>query len=149
MTEEDYLSTTGNIKHSGKAGSSAQRWADKMTKCYPQLAVADPIFGELQNCMDLAVIGALMVREDLLEKAGLSLPTMTDSADLKTDQFNAPKQVESQASLLNVKGRWVATASGGVAINSWGIVQKQLRDSDKVASVRTKAVPAENNWWWN
>ncbi|MBU4398371.1 MAG: DUF1598 domain-containing protein [Planctomycetes bacterium] len=149
MTEEDYLTTTGNIQHSGKASRTAQRWADIMTKKYPESAVADPIFGELHNCMDMAVIGALIVRENLLEKAGLSLPTMMDSAELKTDEFNAPKQVESQGSVLRVKGRWVTTASGGVAINSWGIVEKLLRGSDKVATVRTESVPAENVWWWN
>lgn len=149
MTEEDFVSTGGKIKHSGKANRTAQRWADIMTEKYPELAVADPIFGDLHNCMDLAVIGALMVRENLMEKAGLSLPTIMNSADLKTDDFNTPKQVASQGSVMNVKGRWVATASGGVAINSWGIVKKLLRDSDEVASVRAKAVPTENAWWWN
>ena len=149
MTEEDFLTTGGKIKHSGKTNRIAQRWADIMTEKYPELAVADPVFGELHNCMDLAVVGALMVRENLMEKAGLSLPTIMDSAALKTFLYNAPKQVESQASVMNVKGRWVATASGGVAINSWGIVKKLLRDSDKVASVRSKAIPAENTWWWN
>lgn len=149
MTEEDFLTTTGNIKHSGKASRSAQRWADIMTKKYPQLAVADPIFGELHNCMDLAVIGALVVREGLMEKAGLSLPTMMNSTKLKTMAFNAPKQVESQGSVLRVKGRWITTASGGVAINSWGLVKKLLRNSDKVAAVRSESVPAENVWWWN
>ena len=149
MTEEDYLTTTGNIKHSGKASGAAQRWADIMTKKYPELAVADPIFGELHNCMDLAVIGALVVREGLLEKAGLSLPTIMDSPKLWPDVYNTPKQVESQGSVLRVKGRWIATASGGVSINSWGIVKKRLRGSDKVASVRTESVPAENVWWWN
>ena len=149
MTEEDYLTVTGNIKHSGKASGAAQRWADIMTKKYPELAVADPIFGELHNCMDLAVIGALVVREGLLEKAGLSMPTIMESPELRPDVYNTPKQVESLPSVMRVRGKWIVTASGGVSINSWGIVEKLLRGSDKVATVRTESVPAENVWWWN
>ncbi|MBN1395023.1 MAG: DUF1598 domain-containing protein [Pirellulales bacterium] len=148
-TEEDYLATTGNVKHSGKAGGPAQRWANLMTQKYAELAVADPIFGELHNCMDLAVIGALVVREGLLEKAGLDLPAIMDEDRLATQDFNAPKQVESLPSVLRVGGKWIAAASGGVAINSWGLVEKSLRDGENAATIREKAAPAEKSWWWN
>jgi len=30
-----------------------------MTQHYPELALAEPVFGELRNCMELAVVGAL------------------------------------------------------------------------------------------
>ena len=149
MTEEDFLTASGQFKHSGRPNRTAQRWADIMTKKYPELAVVDPIFGELHNCMDMAVVGALIVRENVLEKAGLSLPTIMDSNALATDSYNAPKMVESQASVMNVRGKWLTAASGGVAINSWGIVGKLLRDSDAMDAVRAKATPAANDWWWN
>ena len=50
-----------------------------MTKKYADLAVADPIFGQLQNCMELAIVGALVVKERLPEKAGHSMPTLMES----------------------------------------------------------------------
>ena len=62
MTEEDFITASGSIQHSGKASPAAQKWADIMTEKYPELAVADPIFGQLQNCMELAVVGALIVK---------------------------------------------------------------------------------------
>ena len=43
-----------------------------MTKRYDALAQADPIFGELRNCMDLAIVSALI--------AGYQLPTRPASA---------------------------------------------------------------------
>ena len=149
MTEEDFVAASGSVQHSGKANPMAQRWADMMTEKYPQLAVADPIFGQLQNCMDLAVIGALVVKDRLLEKAGNSLPTLMDSPELKPDLFITPKQVDSMASVLKKRGGWIISVSGGVAINSWVIADK-ARPSDTVAPVRAKAAPAETaNWWWN
>jgi hypothetical protein len=149
MTEEDFVAASGNVEHSGKAGPAAQRWADMMTEKYAQLAVVDPIFGQLQNCMELAVVGALVVKERLTEKAGYSMPTLLESPDAKPEVLNAPKQVESKASVLKKGHNWVISASGGVAINSWGVADK-VQPSDAVAPIRVKATPAENAaWCWN
>jgi len=49
------------------------------------LAVAEPIFGQLRNCMDLALLAALITKEKLAEKAGNSLPLLMDSARVATD----------------------------------------------------------------
>jgi hypothetical protein len=149
MTEEDFVAASGAVEHGGKPSPTAQKWADIMTEKYPELAVADPIFGQLQNCMELAVVGALVVKERLTDKAGHSMPTLLESPAVKAEVFNAPKQVESKASVLK-KGRgWVISASGGVAINSWALADK-VQPNEAVAPVRAKAAAAENTaWWWN
>ena len=92
MTEEDYVNSTGNIQHSGKASPAAKKWADTMTEKYPELAVADPIFGQLQNCMELAVVGASIVKEDLPRRADYSMTTLLDTSTVKTDAFNVPNR---------------------------------------------------------
>jgi hypothetical protein len=143
MTEEDFITASGSIQHTGKASPAAQRWAGIMTEKYPELAVNDPIFGELQNCMELAIVGAIVVKNRLPEKAGYDLPTLLNSRAVKSDVFNAPKEVPSVAS---VRGRLVAV-SGGVAINSWAYADK-AKTSDKVAAVRTKAAFDKDAGWW-
>jgi len=106
--------------------------------------VADPIFGELQNCMELAIVGAVIVKDRLTDKAGYSMPTLLESPAVKTEVFHAPKQVESKASALNR-----VVMSGGVAINSWAEADK-AKPSDTVAPVRAKAAPTQTaKWWWN
>ena len=149
MTEEDHVAAGGNIEHSGRASPTAQRWADIMTAKYPELAVADPIFGQLQNCMDSAIVAALIVKERLTEKAGYSMPTLLESSAVQPVVFDAPKHVPSQASTLKKGRNWVISVSGGVAIYSWSLADA-AKQSDTVAPVRAKAAPAENaNWWWN
>ena len=149
MTEEDFIRQSGNIEHSGKASAAAQKWTELMTEKYPQLAVAEPIFGELQNCMELAVVGALVAKERLAEKAGNSFPTLLESSELKFDVFNSPKQVDSKASVMKKGRNWIISASGGVAINSWMIADKAKVDAS-VEPVRAKAAAKESaNWWWN
>ena len=147
MTEEDYVAASGTVQHSGKPNPTAQKWANIMTEKYPELAVADPVFGQLQNCMELAVVGALVVKANLPEKAGYDMPTLMNSPAVKADVFNAPKLVASIASVLSKgKGR-VMSVSGGVSINSWAIADK-VKPSDKVAPVRQKAAFAETAGWW-
>ena len=150
LSDEDFVNAQGDRQHTGKPNQLAKRWADTMTKEYPALAVAEPIFGELQNCMELAVVAALVVKERLPDRAGNSLPVLFSSTDVKTEAFNAPKQVASQASLLRKAGKGAAiSVSGGVSINAWNIADK-AQSSDAVAAIRAKA--ASNNhasWWWN
>jgi hypothetical protein len=143
MTEEDFLTASGNVEHTGTANPIAQKWANTMTEKYAELAVADPVFGELQNCMELAVVGAIIVKNNLPEKAGYDMPVLLSSSEVKVDVYNAPKQTPTIAS---VKGRLVAV-SGGVAVNSWAWADK-VKTANKVASVRTKATFQKDAGWW-
>ena len=149
MTEEDFLTAAGTRRHTGRPSLVAQRWAENMTGKYDQLAVADPIFGQLRNCMELAVVAALIVKEDLTAKAGYSMPGFLDPGRMDVVEFPAPKQVDSKASVLKKGRKWLISASGGVQINSWAAADN-VRQSDALSDVRTKAV-ADNteNWWWN
>jgi hypothetical protein len=137
------------MRHSGKSEPAAQRWADLMTQKYPELAVADPVFGQLQNCMELAIVGALIVKERLTDKAGNSMTTLMESPTVKTEVYNSPKQVDSKASVFSRGRSWVISASGGVAINSWLIVDK-IKADEAVGALRGKAASGEGAaWYWN
>ncbi len=149
LTEEDFLTAIGDRRHTGKADPLAQKWADNMTEKFSQLAVADPIFGQMRNCMELAVVGALIVKERLTEKAGYSMPLLLDPAEVKTEEFHAPKQIRTQASVMKKGHNWVISASGGVLVNSWAIAEV-VQQSDAPAAVRAKASGGGNGkWWWN
>jgi len=150
MSEADYVGAAGNREQTVKADPLAQRWADLFTKKYDELAVADPVFGQLRNCMQMAIVSALIVREDLTTKAGYSLPTLLDPTEVEIEKMPAPTQVDSIASALKVRrGQWVVSASGGVAIDSYAAI-KNVKENSSLATVRTKATGNEPaNWWWN
>jgi len=148
MTEEDFLTATGSREHTGKASRTAQRWADNMTAEYGRLAVADPIFGQLRNCMELAIVSALVAKENLTHKAGYSLPILTDPSGVQVAKFFPPKQVDSKATVFKKRRNWVISASGGVLVNSWAVADKTEK-SDSLGPVRAKAAGGQGNWWWN
>jgi hypothetical protein len=149
MTESDFVAATGQKQVGAKASPMAQRWADNMTEHYDELAVAEPIFGELRNCMELAIVAALITKERLTERAGYSMPLLTDPTDLAVIEYPAPGQVDSKVSMVQKRGGWVISASGGVMLNSWQVADRTTQDSAP-AEVRTKSASTENtNWWWN
>lgn len=150
MTEEDFLTAAGSKQHTGQASPLARRWAELMTEAYPQLAVAEPIFGQLQNCMELAIVSALIFKERLPEKADWHMPVLLDGAQLPADEFPAPKTVASRATLMRKSGgNWVITASGGVLINSWQVADQVKQDAAPQAARAAAATRPQDNWWWN
>jgi hypothetical protein len=149
LTEDEFVNAAGERHVADKTNPLAKKWAENMSNQFPALALAEPVFGELRNCMELAVVGALIVKERLPDKAGYSLPVLMTSQDLKPDELNAPKQVPSIPSMVQRSRGAIISISGGVAINSWGIADN-TRQTDSVASIRAKAAPSNDSiWWWN
>jgi len=149
LTEEDALNADGSKQGTGKASPDAQRWANLMTARYEDLAIADPIFGELRNVMDLAVVGALIVKENLAARASVSLPVLLNATALPTFEYVAPKAVDSQATVLRKGSNWIVSVSGGVEINSWAVADR-VEQSAALRPVHDQSVTVKpTSWWWN
>jgi hypothetical protein len=148
MAENDFLDAQG-VKHAtGRADVMSQRWAQMMTDRYDDLAKADPVFGELRNCMDLAIVSALIAGHQLDRKAGASLPHLLGPGGIETVEFAAPKQVASKASLMH-RGRGWTIACGGVQINPWKYVSES-EPSQSLAARRSEVAFGDSaNWWSN
>lgn len=150
MTEDAFFTEQGVRQTTGTTSPVAQRWADTMTEKYDELAVAEPIFAELQNVMDLAVVAALIAREDLTTKAGYSMPLLLNPSELEAARYPAPRQVDSIASFVKKGRNYVISVSGGVDINPWAITER-CEKQESLGSVRTaQESPADSSrWWWN
>ncbi len=149
IAEEDFFNADGKREKTVKASPLAQKWAQTMTDKYEELAGKDTIFGELRNCMDLAVVAALITKHHLLDKAGLDTHLLFDGKQLITEEFNAPKHVNSKASYLKKGKNWIISTSGGVQIQPMDIVAN-VKESAEVAETRGKlAMDKGNRWWWD
>ncbi len=147
-TEEDFVTQAGARERTGKANPVAKKWADNMTRRYDELAVKEPIFGQLRNCIDLAVVAALISKEGLLAKADCQLPLLYAPAELPSEEFPAPRQVSTQVSLLQKGANWLISASGGVKLNAWSLLE-ECKSTTELAPRQAEAKPAGETWWWN
>ncbi len=149
MSEDDFLAADGSRKHSGKSSKEAQRWAELMTKHYDALSIKEPIFGELRNCMDLAVVAALIAKENLAGRVGLDLGALIDPEAYPTEDFYTPKVVDTKVSFIETADSYILSASGGVELTSWQAAAQQEK-SDDVAVMRIKLADSRGErWWWN
>jgi hypothetical protein len=151
MSEDELVAADGTIQGTGQADPIAKDWADLLTKRFADLAVKDPVFGQLRNIMDLCVVAALIKHESLFELAGAKdFPRLTRSdSGLVVGQLPTPKTVEPQCSFLKIGRSYVITASGGVQIDSWDVARKNAL-APQVGSVHVQgAPPLGRTRWWN
>ncbi len=149
MTEEDFVTATGARQASGQASLAARKWADSMTAHYDELAVRLPVFGQLQALVDLAVVAALIHKEDLAAKAGCDLSLLTSATELPTRDVHAPRQVASVASFIKRGRNYIISASGGVRIPSWSMVEGAQESAQPEAARQAATSTQPNHWWWN
>jgi hypothetical protein len=149
LTEEDVVNEQGKVAASGRKNPQAEKWAELMTDHYEKLSGKNPIFSELRNLMDMCVVAAVISKNDLLSKAGCSLPLLYGAdSDLTVEVWNAPKTVDPQVSFVRTRKGLTVTASGGVQIESWDVADRQQVDA-QLAQVRDKALAANSKqWWW-
>jgi hypothetical protein len=150
MTEEGFLGRDGAVVSGrGKEDLLARKWAETMTAKYEELSVALPIFAELRNCIDLAVVAALLLKEDLPGIAGCDLSLLMDDAKIQVALYQAPKTVASRASLVRKGQQWIVSISGGVQVDSWSVVNR-VEQRPELAKVReAAALVADERWWWD
>ncbi len=149
MTEDSVLTANGAVQRQGRANPMAQRFADQMTDNYEELSKKHPIFGELRNIMDLAIVAAVITKEDMANKAGCDLSLLMDADALPTaDYEDVPKLVETKASVLAKRGQTFITASGGVEINSWKVLSEKETDG-KIELAANDVAPLGDHWWYD
>ena len=119
-----------------------------MTENYSALSKALPVFAELRNCMDLAVIGALLVKEGLPEKAGCDLSLLLDEKRIAVAEYYVPKTIDSRASLVRRGQDWILSLSGGVQVDSWSVLNR-VETRAELADTRQAATPKPERWWWD
>ena len=122
-----------------------------MTENFGELANADPVFGALQNVLDMAVVAAILRKHDLLVSAGMEIPTISGANGLvELPKWSVPQKVSSQCSFVMIKNSWMVTASGGVQVDSWGVLEDVAIDN-AIANIanRVAVTPSSNSVWWN
>ena len=64
-------------------------------------------------------------------------------------EYNVPKQVDSKATAVKKGRNWVITASGGVMIQPWEMIQSATGFGEGSADSCQAVQSRKNTWWWN
>jgi hypothetical protein len=131
-------------------------FAQRFTHHFPALAEKYPVYADLQNVFDLALVAALIEAEDLPAKVNWHLTCFDDPNQYSVAVGNAPKLVESVANSRNVnRTTFVSAVSGGVRVDPHSLVKKSAVELDrggKLGSRRNLFAPQNlhrDKWWWD
>jgi hypothetical protein len=79
QSENQFVSARGENLPTGLSEPINRRFAENLTKHYDELSERDPVFAELRNIFDLAIVAALLRTQNLARTAGWEhLPFTTD-----------------------------------------------------------------------
>lgn len=157
LSENELLTALGRQIHTGKSDELNQQFAQSFTKHFPALAKKYPVYADLQNIFDLALVSALIKSENLAEQTNWHLTCFADPQQYNTAQGNVPKEVETVMNhrIINKK-TIVAAVSGGVSVEPRSLVQASALKVDtkgELQSERSRSTPAKtiarNAWWWD
>lgn len=149
LTESDLVAKEGVKRGQGPADGIAKKWCAAMTTHYDALAERQPVFADLVNCIDLAVVAALIHGRQLDRRAGLDIAPLFEEDTLPIPGYRVATTVPTIATKLRKGNGWVVTASGGVQFQPWAFATESV-EATELATARTASLgprPAAS-WYW-
>ncbi len=155
LSENELLTATGQRVHTGESDELNSEFAHNFTQHFSELAVKYPIYADLQNIFDLALLGALIRSEHLAERVDWHMTCFGDRKQFKVATFDAPKTVETVINHRIVNQSLILVGvSGGVSCDPSALVKpvSMKEDYGILREQRAAAKPRANRsdaWWWD
>jgi hypothetical protein len=155
-SENERLTAQGQRVHTGQSEALNRQFAQSFTEHFSELCEKYPIYAELRNLFDLALVGALVRREGLAQKTGWHMTCFGAPGSFPVALGAAPKAVDSVVNYRVINGvNIVAGVSGGVAVDPNSLVSPQsirLDDTQTLEKRHETAAAKElpwDGWWWD
>ena len=156
LSENEIVDQLGNREQTGKSDPLTQQFASEFTSNFEMLAERYPVYQELRNVFDLAVISMLIKSQELDRKVDWNPEFYTQSYGYQPVRAKAVNSVKSVVSYRITTDRVVlAAVSGGVVVDPLPVVnQMNLKRDDygilnaEYQGNRGIALPG-NTWWWD
>lgn len=157
LSENELLEATGQRVHTGKSNDLNQQFAHNFTEHFAELASKYPVYAELQNIFDLALVAALIKSEGLADRVDWHLTCFNDPEQFSVAAGQVPKSVETVINHRVIGGKHIlAAVSGGVSVDAKQLVKRDQIDTDhqgSLGSQRAHSAPLaehpRNVWWWD
>lgn len=156
LSEDEKLAKDGERIHTGKASELTAKFADSFTRKFDALAAKYPVYAELRNIFDLAVVAAVLKHEHVLDRVQWQANHFLDPERYQIELGTAPHQVMSIANYrLMTTGTFVVGVSGGVEVDPAMKLDSDRYKTDQYGDLeagRAQSIKAElpgDVWWWD
>jgi len=155
VNADEIVSADGTRAKSATIDAASRAFTENFTKKYPELAAVSPVYSQLRNCIDLAMLAAFMQQRDYYGKAGWKMPLFGNEDAYPVRTLSAPQQVETAVASVWKGNHLMTPIGGGVEIRPTKALSHENAQSDsegKVAAERDKVDLeglAKDQWWWD
>lgn len=156
LSENERLTAAGERVHTGESEALNRQFVRSFTEHFGDLCEKYPIYAELRNVFDLALVGALLREEGLTQKVRWHMTHFGEKGPFRVELGEAPKAVDSVVNYRVInRSTIVAGVSGGVSAQPSSLVTSQAVQTDRSQTLhqqRTGALPkqlSDDAWWWD
>ncbi len=153
QSENQFLADNGQRIQTGKSEPLNQLFAAKLTQHYDELATQVPVFADLQNVFDLALVAALIQHERVDDRLDWDRGVFATNGLYHPASHMVPLECESVVNHRVYGGKDVVVqVAGGVRADLLSVVREQMTESPRVSNVANDAQPPqlpEGRWWWD
>ncbi len=157
QSENEMLNDRGQRVHINTSEPLNKQFAENFTQHFAKLAEKYPVYAELQNLFDLALVGTLLETEGLAEQVGWHRTYFGADGECRVRQEVAPQAVDTVANHRMFNGRQIiASVSGGVTADPIQFVKQSAIHVDangQLDSEHRRDTPAvelsRDQWWWD
>ena len=155
LSENELLTQQGQRVHTGDSEPLNREFAHAFTRHFEALAAKYPVYAELRNIFDLALVGAIVRTQRLDDRAGWHMTCFGSKNGYQPSLGTAPKQVETVINHRMTGRVIVAGVSGGVTIDPRDLVQPRAIKTEAggvLAGEKNTGRPEQlppGRWWWD
>jgi hypothetical protein len=154
LSENEMLAAQGRRVHTGTSEPLNREFAESFTQHFESLSAKYPIYGELRNIFDIAMIVAFVETEGLAERVEWSPAIFASNEKLALPQAPVPRAVDTVISHRVVGNtQIVAGVSGGVIVAPPDALKVIQQPDDKTIVAKRSAAAPKNGpsevWWWD
>jgi hypothetical protein len=156
LSENELLTERGQRVHTGQADALNRQFTESFTKHFPALAAKYPVYAELRNLFDLALVASIIRYQDLPGQTGWHMTYFGDTAQCPVELGAAPREVDSVVNhrVIN-RTQVVAGVSGGVSCSVAPLAAKDRMVVDTYGKLKANLAGskpknlASDSWWWD
>jgi len=156
QSENEFLNAQGQREHTGDADTFNRLYAQNFTKHFVALAKKYPVYADLQNLFDLALVAAVLKTEDVPNKFHWQARCFLDPKQYVVPTAAAPQKVDTVVNHRIINNVHVVGAvSGGVRVEPQEVVKQisvEQENRGAVWAARYSGIRGprpKEVWWWD
>ncbi len=153
--EDQLVQAGGNRVASGRVDRASQAFVQTFTQKYTELAAKEPVYAQLRNLIDMAIVAAFLQRYDYYGRVSWDMAVFASEDRFPVETYPEPKQVETAVNVV-WKGMTLMTpVGGGVQIQPTMALSPGNLLQDEAGAVRQARAQIDiqqiekDCWWWD